>query len=308
VTSVSGQTLGEAAALNVAVPKYDQAMPVECPHEGRITSHFELWVSFESIRLSHQAMTISPLIPKCDDCKGGVQKPMEFSMAFQPIVDVSQGRVYAYEALVRGLQGQGASTVLSQVNEANLYAFDQSCRVEAITLASLLGLANEGAMLAINFLPGAVSSPTACIQLTLKTARSLNFPLDRLIFEITEGEKVRNPKHLESIANEYRKHGFKIAIDDFGAGFANLNLLVDLSVDIVKLDMALIRNLNQRPNALAVVRSIVELCQSLGITLIAEGVETVEEYVLLRDSGILLMQGYLLARPAFERLPGFVVP
>lgn len=253
-------------------------------------------------------MTTSASIPNCDACKNGVHKPMEFSMAFQPIVDVCRGRVYAYEALVRGPQGQGASTVLSQVNDANLYAFDQSCRVQAITLASLLGLAKEGAMLAINFLPGAVSSPTACIQLTLRTARSLNFPLDRLIFEITEGEKVKNPKHLESIANEYKKHGFKIAIDDFGSGFANLNLLVDLSVDMVKLDIALIRNLDRRPKALAVVRSMVELCKSLEITLIAEGVETLEEYMLLRESGIFLMQGYLLAKPAFEALPRFKLP
>ena len=229
-------------------------------------------------------------------------------MAFQPIVDVSKRRVYAYEALVRGPQGQGAFTVLSQVNEENLYAFDQSCRVQALTLASKLGLANEGALLSINFLPGAVYSPAACIQLTLKTARDLNFPLDKLIFEITEGEKVKDPKHLESIATEYNKHGFKIAIDDFGAGFANLDLLADLSTDIVKLDMALTRNLHLRKKARAIVCAMVSLCKPLGITLIAEGVETAEEYTALGDCGIYLMQGYLFARPAFEQLPAFTLP
>ena len=233
---------------------------------------------------------------------------MQFSMAFQPIVDISTRRVYAYEALVRGPQGQGAGTVLSQVNEDNLYAFDQSCRVQAITLASQLGLAKDGALLSINFLPGAVYSPAACIQLTLKTARELNFPLDRLIFEITEGEKVKDPKHLEAIAKEYNKHGFKIAIDDFGAGFANLLLLADLSADIVKLDMTLTRNLHLRKKARAIVCSLVGLCKSLGITLIAEGVETAEEYAALEDCGIHLMQGYLLARPAFEQLPEFTLP
>lgn len=233
---------------------------------------------------------------------------MQFSMAFQPIVDVSAGRVYAYEALVRGPQGQGALTVLSQVNDENLYAFDQSCRVKAITLASKLGLANDGAMLSINFLPGAVYSPAACIQLTLNTARKLNFPLDKLIFEITEGEKVKNPNHLEGIAQEYTRHSFKIAIDDFGAGFANLTLLADLSADIVKLDMALTRNLHARKKARNIVHSLVNLCQQMGTTLVAEGVETAEEYAALQDCGIRLMQGYLLARPEFEALPVFTLP
>ncbi|WP_244502110.1 EAL domain-containing protein [Terriglobus roseus] len=229
-------------------------------------------------------------------------------MAFQPIVDVSVGRVYAYEALVRGPQGQGADTVLSQVNDENLYAFDQSCRVRALTLASQLGLTDSGAMLSINFLPGAVYSPAACIQLTLKTARDLNFPLHKLIFEITEGEKVKNPNHLEAIAREYNKHGFKIAMDDFGAGFANLNLLADLSADIVKLDMGLTRNLHLRLKARRIVRSLVSLCQQIDVALIAEGVESPDEYAALRDSGIHLMQGYLLAKPEFEALPLFTLP
>ena len=233
---------------------------------------------------------------------------MQFSMAFQPIVDVSTGNVFAYEALVRGPQGQGADTVLSQVNEENLYAFDQSCRVKALTLASQLGLADEGAMLSINFLPGAVYSPAACIQLTLKTARDLSFPLDKLMFEITEGEKVKDPNHLESIAREYNRHGFKIAIDDFGTGFANLDLLADLSADIIKMDMSLIRNLHQRKKASAMLAALVNLCQSLDITMIAEGVETADEYAALLDCGIYRMQGYLLARPQFEALPVFSLP
>jgi EAL domain-containing protein (putative c-di-GMP-specific phosphodiesterase class I) len=233
---------------------------------------------------------------------------MQFSMAFQPIVNINAGSVYAYEALVRGPQGQGAGTVLSQVTDENLYAFDQSCRVQALTLASQLGLTNSGAMLSINFLPGAVYSPAACIQLTLKTAREVNFPLDKLIFEVTEGEKVQNPDHLEAIAREYKKHGFKIAIDDFGAGFANLTLLADISADIVKLDMALTRNLHLRRKARYIVQSFVQLCRKMDVPLIAEGVETNEEYVALQDCGIELMQGYLLAKPAFEALPSFTLP
>ncbi len=233
---------------------------------------------------------------------------MPFSMAFQPIVDVAAGRPYAYEALVRGPQGEGAMTVLSQITPENRYAFDQSCRRQAILLASKLNLQATGAKLSINFLPGAVYSPAACIQLTLKTAREADFPLDRLIFEVTEQEEVKSPQHLQEIADEYRKHGFELAIDDFGAGYANLNLLANLHSTIVKLDMDLTRRLQERPRAQHVVRNLVSLCASLNITLIAEGIETIEEYACARDCGITLMQGYILARPAFEALPAFEVP
>ena len=229
-------------------------------------------------------------------------------MAFQPIVDTRTGTPFAYEALVRGPGGEPAGTILSKVSQENLYAFDQSCRVQAITLASRLGLQSTGASLSINFLPGAVYSPSACIQLTLKTAREVGFPTNRLIFEVTEGEKVRDPAHLQSIADEYQRQGFKVAIDDFGAGFANLNLLANLSTDIIKLDMELIRNLQNRRKSERLVRGMTEICGDLGIRIIAEGIETVEEYEQLQHCGIHLMQGYLLAKPAFERLPDFTLP
>jgi EAL domain-containing protein (putative c-di-GMP-specific phosphodiesterase class I) len=244
----------------------------------------------------------------CTACKDGVVQPFPFSMAFQPIVDIHSETVFAYEALVRGRNGEGAASVLSQVTAANRYAFDQNCRVQAITLAGQLGLADSGAYLSINFLPGAVYSPIACIQLTLQTARAFNFPCDRLIFEFVECEQVVDPQHLRNIVTEYRRQGFRLALDDFGAGYSGLNLLADLPPDILKLDMALTRNLHQRPTARAVVRSMVDLTRVLGSQIIAEGVETIEEYVALEDCGISLMQGYLFAKPEFEKLPDFILP
>ena len=229
-------------------------------------------------------------------------------MAFQPIVDAETARVFAYEALVRGPENQSAASILAQVNPENQYQFDQSCRVAALRLATKLGLPETGAALSINFMPGAVYSPSACIQLTLKTARELGFPMDRLIFEITEAEEVQDPGHLSHIIEEYHRQGFRTAIDDFGAGYAGVNLLAEIRSEIVKLDMELTRNIHRRPRALAIVRSMVALCQSLGSEVVAEGIETVEEYGALRACGVRLLQGYLLARPSFESLPAFVLP
>jgi EAL domain-containing protein (putative c-di-GMP-specific phosphodiesterase class I) len=245
---------------------------------------------------------------KCEACRDGSVQPLPFSMAFQPIVDVNAERVYAYEALVRGLNGESAASVLREVTDANRYAFDQNCRVKAISLAAQLGLPETGAMLSINFMPGAVYSPAACIQVTLKTANKVGFPVDQLIFEITEGEKIHDHAHLTSIAQDYRRRGFKMALDDFGAGYSELNLLANLPIDILKIDMDLIRNIERRLTAQKIVRHLVDLAADLGTEIIAEGIETFAEYETLRELDIRLMQGYLFAKPAFEALPRFTLP
>ena len=239
----------------------------------------------------------------CQGCRDGAAFPAPFSMAYQPIVDASTGGLFAYEALVRGLDGSGAAGVLAGVDADNRYAFDQACRIKAIEVASALGLPATGASLSINFMPNAVYKPEACIRATLATAERTNFPLDRIIFEITEGEEVVDHAHLLGIINAYRSMGFRTAIDDFGAGFSNLNLLAQFQPDILKLDMLLIRDIDITPVKRTIVRSVISVCQELGSLVVAEGIETAGEYQALRDIGIDLFQGYLFAKPAFEALP-----
>lgn len=226
---------------------------------------------------------------------------MPFSMAFQPIVDVPSGRIYAYEALVRGVDGAGAGTVLASVNADNRYSFDQACRVKAIELAATLGVAARGSFLSINFLPNAVYEPSACIRLTLATAKRTGFPLDRLIFEFTENERL-DPEHVQRIVTTYKSMGFKTAIDDFGAGYAGLDLLVRFQPDIVKLDMDLVRGIDADRARRTVVKAIAGMCKDLGVSLLAEGIETVGEHEVLCELGVALQQGYWFAKPAFEAL------
>ncbi|WP_375404661.1 EAL domain-containing protein [uncultured Sphingomonas sp.] len=224
-------------------------------------------------------------------------------MAFQPIVDVFSGAMYAYEALVRGPSGEGAASVLSRVSEANRYAFDQKCRVKAIETAAKAGLTETAARLSINFLPNAVYSPAACIQLTLKTAKRVAFPADRLIFEFTENEEMVDPSHVANIVASYQKMGFGTALDDFGAGHAGLNLLAHFQPDIIKLDMDLVRGLDASLPRRIIVSAVVRMCDTLGVTVIAEGIETVGELDALRAIGVHYVQGYYFAKPAFEALP-----
>ncbi|MDP3488963.1 MAG: EAL domain-containing protein, partial [Phenylobacterium sp.] len=100
----------------------------------------------------------------CQGCRDGAGLDFDFSMAFQPIMDMETGQPFAYEALVRGPAGESAWSVLSQVTEENRYAFDQLCRTTAIDLAARLDIAGQGASLSINFLPNAVYEPRACIR------------------------------------------------------------------------------------------------------------------------------------------------
>lgn len=246
--------------------------------------------------------------PGCSGCRDGSALDIDFSMAFQPIVDVETARPFAYEALVRGPRGEGAASVLDRVTDQNRYAFDQACRVKAIETAMAAGIVDTGARLSINFLPNAVYSPMACIQLTLRTAEKNAFPLDRLIFEFTENEHMASPDHVGSIIETYREIGFSVAIDDFGAGHAGLDLFARFTTDMVKLDMDLVRGIESDARRHAIVKALVGLCRDLNTILIAEGIETVEEAETLRRLGIRYMQGYLFARPAFEQLPSILMP
>lgn len=236
----------------------------------------------------------------CANCTGEDLLDFEVRMAFQPIIDSASRSVFAYEALVRGANGEGAGEIIARVQPEQAYRFDQTCRVRAIQAATRLGMRER---LSINFNPNAVYEPATCIRLTLAAANMCGFETERLIFEITESERIRDTGHLVRIVADYQRRGFLTAIDDFGAGYAGLNLLAEFQPDIVKLDMALIRDVDSHRIRRSIIEGITTTCRSLGCAVLAEGVETLAEYRALRALGITLFQGYLIARPALEALP-----
>ncbi|MGN6374042.1 MAG: EAL domain-containing protein [Sphingomonas sp.] len=239
----------------------------------------------------------------CTGCRDGVDFDLPFAVAFQPIVDTDTDRPFAYEALVRGIDGAGAASVLSGVTDENRYAFDQACRVSAIEGAVAAGLMDGDARLSINFLPNAVYSPLACIQLTLRTARSLGLPIERLIFEFTENERMGSPEHVTAIIDTYKQIGFSVAIDDFGAGHSGLDMFARFVPDEIKLDMDLVRGIGSERRRQAIVKAMMQMCGDLDTLVIAEGVETASEAAALRDLGVRYHQGYWYAKPALGRLP-----
>jgi EAL domain-containing protein (putative c-di-GMP-specific phosphodiesterase class I) len=218
------------------------------------------------ILVPDQDGSLSPKKFSCSECREGAGLDFNFTMAFQPIVNTKTKSVFSQEALVRGLNQESAYSILSNVSEKNRYQFDQPCRVKAIELASRLKI---DSYLNINFLPNAVYKPESCIRTTLEASKTYNFPLNRLIFELTEGEEVLDHAHVISIFEVYKKYGRAAQI---------------------------------------IVKSLVSVCQELKIDVIAEGIENMEEFKVLRDFGINLFQGFLFAKPSWESLAPVTYP
>jgi EAL domain-containing protein (putative c-di-GMP-specific phosphodiesterase class I) len=233
----------------------------------------------------------------------GVEMP-HFSMAFQPIVNVSTASTYAYEALVRSVTGDSARSVLSRVPRRSVHLFDSACRSRAMRAAMDYGLLNNpDVKLCVNVNPNAAVAEMSHLNKTCDEAIEIGFPLDRLVLELVEDEEIYDFDELKRMVDDYRACGVKIAMDDFGSGYSGLKLLTRLQPDIIKLDMEMVNRVQTDRASEVIVKAIVQACMELDITMIAEGVETYNTAMHLRDIGVVYQQGYLFARPGFESLP-----
>ncbi len=238
----------------------------------------------------------------CIGCRDDIPLPFEFKMAFQPIVDFAHDRVWGYEALVRGVNGESALSILDRLTDETRYQFDQAARVMAIKTAGAL-FERKDLRLSINFMPNAVYEPTACIQKSLTAAKRVDFPHQNLVFEFTENERMVDPAHVQNIVEVYRKLGFWTALDDFGSGYAGLELLSHLQPDLIKIDIGLLRDIHLSHAKQVIVAGIVGIARALDIEMLGEGIEREEELIVLRATGISLFQGDYFAKPALMTLP-----
>ena len=221
---------------------------------------------------------------------------------FQPIVAAGNpdGGVFAYECLLRGVEADGdlvGAGIMFEVAEAAglLFNLDRDARATAIRRAAEHGIESN---VFINFNPTSIYDPSYCLRSTMKVFEETNLRPEQVVFEITEGQRVKDPRHLTSIIDFYREAGFRIALDDLGAGYSSLNLLSKLKPDFVKLDIELVRDVGTDPYKTRVAAKILELANGLGVGVVAEGVETEEEWRWLSENGADYLQGYLFARPA----------
>ncbi|MFQ3622017.1 MAG: EAL domain-containing protein [Acetobacteraceae bacterium] len=228
-----------------------------------------------------------------------------FGIAFQPIVDLGARRVTAQEALVRGVGGRPAGSVLGRVAPQARREFELGVIRYAMARAVGLGLAVD---LHVNLSPGVLTPPSGgaaeAAERLMRLAEAERFPLQRLVIEVTEGERIDDPAQLRRLADAARTIGLRLALDDFGAGYNGLALLADVEPDMIKIDMALTRGLDRDRVRRAIVAGVLRMVEGGAARIVAEGVETPAEMTALLDLGIEEMQGYLFGAPAYERMQG----
>jgi EAL domain-containing protein (putative c-di-GMP-specific phosphodiesterase class I) len=224
----------------------------------------------------------------------------EFSFAFQPIVDVRNREIVSFEALVRGPHGECSASVFARVPTNETLRFDELCRRKAIHLASRLNIHRN---LNLNLAAQSIYEVDMSIQATFQASIQSGIPAENIIFEVLESESLTSQKNLIEYLRLIQDFGFATAIDDFGAGYSGLKLLVEYQPHFIKLDRHLIGNIQHDLVRQRVFSGIRRICNSLAIQIIAEGVEAAGEYHWLQEAGVRFFQGFYFARPAFEALP-----
>lgn len=208
---------------------------------------------------------------------------------FQPIVSLSTGEIFAYEALARpshpALPGPlplFAAAVAEGV-----------CGELGSLLRRIAVDGCPGHPLFLNVHPAEFDS-----GFLVRPDDALVTHDEEVFLEITESVPLTHFEHCHTLLAEIRAKGVKLAVDDLGAGYSNLKYIADLAPDVVKLDRELIREMNRSKRLMLLVGSLVRLCEDLGALVVGEGIETVEELIATQALGVHFGQGFYLARPA----------
>ncbi len=224
-------------------------------------------------------------------------------IAFQPIVSLHSGKIYGVEALLRGVEEIGFDSIgdfFDQAYSLNiLYTVDLLLREKVIkkftTLPHYLNL-----KLFINLDNRLLAMPNFSAGNTAKLLNKYRLPKEAICFEISERHEISNPLLFEEILCHYKQEHYSIAIDDFGVGVSGYQMLYRSTPDIIKIDRFFLESICKDQKKKILVQSIVNLARQLGITVIAEGVETETEMLVSKELGCHLVQGYFIQRPTLE--------
>jgi EAL domain-containing protein (putative c-di-GMP-specific phosphodiesterase class I) len=223
-----------------------------------------------------------------EDFAALIARPQAVRPAFQPIVAMASGEPVGYEALARfdGKPGLPPSWWFSQAHRFGLGA---ALEAESARAALAAPSRPAGTFLSINLSPSALASA--------EVAQQLPADLRGLVIEITEEERVLDVEGLQRDLEPLRARGARIAVDDAGEGYAGLQQVMSMRADIIKLDRALVADVNADPAKVALIGSLVHFARSTGAAICAEGIETLEELRELIHLGVAYGQGWAFGRP-----------
>ena len=220
--------------------------------------------------------------------------------AFQPIVELSTGKVFGYETLMRGHDRLGFSSPLELLDTAEeagqLLALEQMLSARALAKFATVPDFSH-ATLFINLDGRLIRAGEQIVEKLLLQLRQAEIPPSSVCFELTERFDNTSAPEFSALMQRMRQAGFKLAIDDFGVGHAEIKLLCDFPVDYLKIDRHFIAGLDASPRKRHLVRNLVNIAHVLGIRVIAEGVEQEAECLACREAGVDMVQGWFIARP-----------
>jgi diguanylate cyclase (GGDEF)-like protein len=223
-----------------------------------------------------------------EDFASLIARPKVVRPVFQPIVALASGEPVGYEALARfeGKPGLPPSWWFSQAHRFGLGA---ALEAESVRAALAADDRPPGTFLSINLSPSALASS--------HLRERLPSDLSGIVLEITEEERVLDVEGLQRDLDPLRARGARIAVDDAGEGYAGLQQVMSMRADIIKLDRALVADVNADPAKVALIGSLVHFARSTGAAICAEGIETLEELRVLIHLGVAYGQGWALGRP-----------
>jgi diguanylate cyclase (GGDEF)-like protein len=219
--------------------------------------------------------------------------------AFQPIARFSDGRAYGYEALLRGWAEAGFQDIASVFDSAYLEGvlLELDHRLRARAFADFAAWAPSGTKLFYNVDNRIFRAIGDSLGETVRLAESLGLSASRIVLEISERHELEGDPGFERAISLCRETGLRIAIDDFGSGFAGLKLLHMSEPDIIKIDRHFVAGSGGEPRKAAFLEKIVGMAHLMGVPVVAEGVETEAELGVCVEAGCDMIQGFLLAKP-----------
>jgi len=228
----------------------------------------------------------------------GMVMAEQVTSVYEPIVDVATKTVFGYEALARGPAGTEfhAPEALFTAAEEHALVFELDCLCRKSGIDGAIGLPSE-TKLFLNVRPTTIHDPSFRPEALIRTLEKSKLRPSDVVFEISEKESIANFDIFREIRDEYRKVGFRFAVDDTGAGYASLQAVIELEPDFIKVDRALITGVDTDPARQALLKALHAMAGGIGAKIVAEGLDTLEQLETLGKLEIPFGQGWLFGKP-----------